>query len=118
MGDARRNFSKWFKYSNWMKPGGQVTKTLMAQPLTHRQNATLANFDDKYVFILGGTFTTISTVDYYNISENVWTIGPMMKYDRQNFSCCILAGVLYAFNGQSMAFDVIESLDVQSLLDG
>ena len=58
----------------------------MAKALSNRENPNLANLDDKYVFILGGTVTRESrykcTTDYYDVANNVWTKGPMMTAPR------------------------------------
>ena len=45
----------------------------MADAVTNRHNPSLANLDDKYVFILGGTHRMVSTADYYNIEQDSWT---------------------------------------------
>ena len=90
----------------------------MADAVTNRVNPSLANLDDKYVFILGGTFRTVSTTDYYNVDQDSWTEGPKMTAPRYDLSSCILAGILYAFNGATPNYDCIESLNAQSLVDG
>ena len=83
----------------------------MAKSLSNRENPSLANLDDKYVFILGGSSRKKLSTDYYNVGSNTWTKGPMMNAPRYNFSTCILDGILYAFNGATKNHDCIESLD-------
>ena len=91
---------------------------MAAAALTNRENPTLANLDDKFAFILGGTFRTKSTSDFYDVANDVWTKGPMMTAPRYDFSACILAGILYAFNGATPNYDSIESLNAQNLVNG
>ena len=95
-----------------------MTKFVVATPLTNRENPALANLDDRFVFILGGTFRTKSTTDFYHIAHDVWTKGPLMTTPRYNLSACILAGFLYAFNGATPRYDSIESINAQSLVNG
>ena len=79
--------------------------------MSNRLNPSLANLDDKYVFILGVTERIKRTTDYYNIYQDSWTEGPEMTVPRYDFSSCILVGILYAFNGTTQNNDCIESLD-------
>ena len=90
----------------------------MAKALSNRENPSLANLDDKYVFILGGTVRIKCTTDYYNVASNAWTSGPRMTETQHKFSTCFLDRILYAFNGARFNKDFIESLDAQSLIDG
>ena len=102
-----------------------MTKSVAAAPLTHRYNPTLVNLDDKFVFILGsinpiighhgGTSRKKSTTDFYDVSRDAWTKGPMMKaIIYPHISACILDGILYAFKGAM----TIESLNARSLVNG
>ena len=93
----------------------------MADTLSNRDSPeapALANLNDKFVFILGGTFRKIGTTDYYDVDNNVWTLGPKMTKPRYAFSACILAGILYAFSGATPGYSNIESLDAHSLVNG
>ena len=45
----------------------------MADAVSNRLNPSLANLDDKYVFILGVTERIKRTTDYYNIYRDSWT---------------------------------------------
>ena len=69
---------------------------MLAKPWRYSENPALANLDDKFVFIVGPFG---SSTDFYNIACDEWTKGPMMTAPRIRFSACILAGILYAFNG-------------------
>ena len=91
----------------------------MADALSEREhNVTFANLNDKYVFMCGGTFRKKGTTDYYNVEHNTWTLGPYMTAPRYDFSTCVLAGILYAFNGATPNYDSIESLEAQKLVNG
>ena len=91
----------------------------MADALSEREhNVTFANLNDKYVFICGGEFRKIGTTDYYNVEHDTWTTGPYMTEPRYDFSTCVLAGILYAFNGATPNYDSIESLEAQKLVNG
>ena len=69
----KKGYAEWFKYSNWWRNNFKVTKSVIASPLTYRGKPALANLDDKFVFIMGGTFRTKSTTDFYNIANDTWT---------------------------------------------
>ena len=63
-----------------------MTKSVVASPLTFRDNPALANLIDQIVFIMGGTFRTISTTDFYDIARDSWTKGPKMTLPRYYLS--------------------------------
>ena len=82
-------------------PDWKVTKSMLAEPLTTREKSkpALANLDNKFVFIISGTFRTKSSTDFYNIANDEWTKGPLMTAPRYNESACIRSGILYAIGG-------------------
>ena len=88
--------------------------------MRNRGNPAFANFEDKFVFKLGGAFRESVNIDYYDVSHDAWIEGPEMNgksTPRYDFSCCILNGILYVFGGPGGS-SLIDSLDVRSLVNG
>lgn len=98
----------------------------MAQKLEGRYDAFLINFEDKLVFITGGTNPRnrhshiYNSVDQYSIEDDKWTPAPNMKLSRYNHSGCSLGGKIYVFCGwtdNDICTNTIESLDMKALLN-
>ena len=120
--DENERLGNWIKYSYWYKEGWKVTRTILSDGVSNREehpdNPALANLNDKFVFIVGGTFRKVGTTDYYDIARDTWTLGPKMTAPRYELSAIVLGGILYAFNGSTPNYHCIESLDAQSLVNG
>ena len=54
-----------------------MIKTLKAKPPGNKSGASLANFNDEFIFVSGGGSTTmfncIADVDKYDINQDVWS---------------------------------------------
>lgn len=85
-------------------------------PPVARWGLSLANFDNQYVFAIGGFMLT--TVDAYQISSNTWFSAPEMNVRRFNHASCQLGDKIYAYSGESTLgyLESMECLDVKRFL--
>ena len=82
-------------------------------------NASIANFADKFIFITGGTnarnMKMIKDVRRYDINMNQWSEAPKMNFSRRDHASCALGEFLYVIFGQPNRVHNIERLKVEDV---
>ena len=97
----------------------------MKDPPTPRSEPSLANQNDTHILIIGGkspvTWDLLGSVDIYDVQNNIWQEGPVLKEPRYMHSSCIVGDYAYvAFGGDSNleCIKTFERLNIVKLLNG
>ena len=73
-------------------------------PPTPRMRLSLANFADKYIFVIAGanldTYAKYASVDIYTIVTNTWSQAPPLNEARSDHSSCVAGDTICVFGGQ------------------
>ena len=95
--------------------------------LTERWDAFLVNYENKILFISGGSSTenryndVFDSVEMYTIESDEWSDAPSLNEARYSHSGCCLNGQMYVFcgiNEDDEPLNSIESLNVRALEGG
>ena len=103
------------KYTDFDK--GVVSK-LMAEDISKKSAFALVNYNDKYLFTIGGrprvakNAEVLSSVEKYNIETDTWSIAPPLIEGRKLASSCILNGHIYVYGGERADASFLSSVEV------
>ena len=75
----------------------------MAKPRRPRSCPSLTNYQDKYVLVIGGYYSSncLASVDLYNVKKNTWQAAPEITQAREEHSSCCIQNFSYIFGGNS-----------------
>ena len=107
---------------------GHIKQTARASLLVERSLPSLANFEDKHIFVTGGckpnskgsAAQLYNSVERYDMEQDAFSWCPSMNVRRTKHSSCTLYKKLYVFCGwtQEGLTDSIEQLDAKALTRG
>ena len=88
----------WYRFSNLRSSDSLPVCSTLPDALHSRQWPSLVNFDDLFIFVIGGSSLSVDT-SVYCIKAERWIEGPKLKQARQNNSSCRQGNLLYTFGG-------------------
>ena len=95
-----REEGQWSLLKDLIK--GRVSKAQKSKPIfSKRYNISLANFNNQFIFALGGflVYKTYADVYRYDIGSDQWDILPAINLSRHSQSSCVLGSSLYVCGG-------------------
>ena len=91
---------EWAHFTNLVS--GQVRKVIKQQPKTPRENSQLLNYQNRYIFCIGGkrdNGNASTVVEKYDIANDTWSLAPAINQKRIIHSGCTLGHNLYIYGG-------------------
>ena len=76
---------------------------------------SLANYLEKYIFLIGGCSREEESVDVYNIEDSSWKSAPSLNEDRNIASSCVLGDSVYTFGGCSLLWPYPEVNSIETI---
>ena len=87
--------------------GAKMITEERAKPLVQRSSPNLVNFQDRYIFLIGGASSSASgdqieflaSVHVYSPDCDSWFTAPDLNEARINHSSCVVKDAIYTFCG-------------------
>ena len=73
--------SSWYRFSNLGSSDSMPVCSILPSALYSREWPSLVNFDDLFIFVVGGSRVRVDT-SVYCIEAERWIEGPKLKYPR------------------------------------